>query len=454
MTNNTNNQPATSVYTDRIEFDNLVYSVFTNNTYLLSLARKIDKLASTEIPTLGVTQNPKTGRILMIYNPEFAGSLSTSELRSVVMHEMYHIIFNHLKSLISDLKLDPKTANIAMDLEINQYLTGLPKGCLSFDLVKKELDLTLNPDRSWKHYYREIRKAQKQKQKQGNKNGEGGSGGGGSSKGKGKGSFEDSNGGSQSGDQDELEEGQFDSHAMDQKTIDDLAKNYPEISGMEDQKAKEVNQDSAFKESKRKAQLRSAELNSNKGIGSLPSRIQARIEKTMAVKDFKPNWNKILRLSVKRSKKSVRVKRTYLKKNKKLEALKGRKHRRDLPSVLIAIDQSGSVPDSFLASVAKGLNGLTKICSMDLIPFDVVCYPDEMKSYDKGSRVNYDRVAQGGTDFNPVSEYAQSKNYDLLVIVSDGEANKPKDLRGITRVYLLDQELGFDTKDKIIVIEE
>ena len=42
-----------------------------NEPFFAALSRKIDKQASTAIPTAGVRVNPETGHFEMLYNPEF-----------------------------------------------------------------------------------------------------------------------------------------------------------------------------------------------------------------------------------------------------------------------------------------------------------------------------------------------------------------------------------------------
>jgi predicted metal-dependent peptidase len=90
--------------------------------FFAALSRRIDKTASTAIPTAGVRVNPERGQFEMIYNPEFMAALSDTHKLGVLMHEFYHIIFEHVtgRKPADGLK---RIDNIAMDLAIN----GLPE---------------------------------------------------------------------------------------------------------------------------------------------------------------------------------------------------------------------------------------------------------------------------------------------------------------------------------------
>ena len=43
--------------------------------FFAALSRRIDKTASTSIPTAGVRVNPDTAQFELLYNPEFMGAL-------------------------------------------------------------------------------------------------------------------------------------------------------------------------------------------------------------------------------------------------------------------------------------------------------------------------------------------------------------------------------------------
>ena len=90
--------------------------------FFAALSRRIDKTATTGIPTAGVRVNQERAQFELLYNPEFMAALSDEHKLGVLMHEFYHIIFEHVtgRKPIEGIK---RIDNIAMDLAIN----GLPE---------------------------------------------------------------------------------------------------------------------------------------------------------------------------------------------------------------------------------------------------------------------------------------------------------------------------------------
>ena len=90
--------------------------------FFAALSRRIDKTPTTSIPTAGVRVNPDRAQFELLYNPEFMGALKDEHKLGVLMHEFYHIIFEHVtgRKPADGLK---RIDNIAMDLAIN----GLPE---------------------------------------------------------------------------------------------------------------------------------------------------------------------------------------------------------------------------------------------------------------------------------------------------------------------------------------
>ena len=70
------------------------------------------------MPTAGVRVNPDTAQFELFYNPEFMAALKDEHKLGVLMHEFYHIVFEHVttRKPADGLK---RIDNIAMDLAIN-----------------------------------------------------------------------------------------------------------------------------------------------------------------------------------------------------------------------------------------------------------------------------------------------------------------------------------------------
>ena len=55
--------------------------------FFAALSRRIDKIASTALPTAGVRVNPASAQFEMLYNPEFFAQLSDDHKLGILKHE-------------------------------------------------------------------------------------------------------------------------------------------------------------------------------------------------------------------------------------------------------------------------------------------------------------------------------------------------------------------------------
>ena len=74
--------------------------------FFAALSRRIDKIASTAIPTAGVRVNPDSAQFEMLYNPEFFDALSDEHKQGILMHEFYHLVFEHVTGRKPAIVLD------------------------------------------------------------------------------------------------------------------------------------------------------------------------------------------------------------------------------------------------------------------------------------------------------------------------------------------------------------
>ncbi len=90
--------------------------------FFAALSRRIDKTEVTWLPTAAVRVNPERAQFELMYNSEFMSSLDDEHRLGVLMHEFYHIIFEHVTGRKPPEGIQ-RIDNIAMDLAIN----GLPE---------------------------------------------------------------------------------------------------------------------------------------------------------------------------------------------------------------------------------------------------------------------------------------------------------------------------------------
>jgi predicted metal-dependent peptidase len=90
--------------------------------------------------------------------------LDDAKKMGLLKHELLHIAFNHLTMHFNFS--DKRLANVAMDMEINQYIDAnmLPEGGITLDSYP---ELNLNERAGCRYYYDALRKAQKDKDEKG-----------------------------------------------------------------------------------------------------------------------------------------------------------------------------------------------------------------------------------------------------------------------------------------------
>lgn len=87
-------------------------------------------------------------------NKDFWDQLTDTEQLAVLTHEVMHICFFHLTDAFK--ASNHYLMNIATDLSINQFIVGLPTGCVTLDGISKLIGKNLEPKRGAWYYYDEI----------------------------------------------------------------------------------------------------------------------------------------------------------------------------------------------------------------------------------------------------------------------------------------------------------
>ena len=367
--------------------------------FFAALSRRIDKTPTTSIPTAGVRVNPDRAQFELLYNPEFMGALKDEHKLGVLMHEFYHIIFEHVTGRKPSDGLK-RIDNIAMDLAIN----GLPemKGKLpceadpgpmmpSGEPMKGVLpgegpfaDLPAGMTYEW---YLEALKKMAEEQEDGEGDGEGGEGQGQGGQGSG-----DPFGGADS----------FDSHEQfgeGESTTTEIAKE-------------------RLKESIKKA---AEEAEKSRNWGSVSSQMRQDILERIQTKI---DWRKVLRYFVKTSQRSDK-RSTPRRLNKRFPKVHPGKRVRRHAKIAISIDQSGSVDDRMLSMFFSELNKLAEIAEFTVIPFDSEVGEDKIYVWKKGQNRKTERVMCGGTCFNAPTKYVNDHGFDGHIILTDLMAPKP-----------------------------
>jgi len=384
------------------------YRLLMDEPFFAALSRKIEKRADYNIPTAGVRVDPESAQFEMVYNPDFFDSLPEEQVRGVLKHEFYHLIFEHVTSRKPE-GVPHKAWNIAADLAINSHLQGeLPDNCCMPGVAPFE-DLPLHQTAEW--YLANL-----PKNEEGN---ESGSGEGGEGEGEQPGNFDDHSGWDDNAD------------SPEQQAANQMAKE--RLKNAMKEAAKEASQ-------------------SAKGWGSMSAEVKEEILKRL---ESKVDWRKVLRYFIKTSQRASR--RSSVKRiNKRYAYIHPGKKVLRQAKIAIAIDQSGSVSSEMLSAFFGELNGLAKLAEFTVIPFDTQVDESKVYVWKKGQSKAAERVLHGGTDFDAPTKYVNDNSFDGVIILTDMEAPKPKackaqrmwmtDARGASRPY-------FKTNEKVIAID-
>ena len=414
-----------------------VYRLLQAEPFFAALSRRIDKRSSTAIPTAGVRVN-EDGYFEMLYNPEFFAGLADNERTGVLVHEFYHLVFEHVTGRLPDelagAMHDPnpskavqqqfKLWNIAADLSINYHIgaSNLPEmACIPGGKMFEDMPGDMTAE--W--YYNKLIQKMKEQEQDGNGSGSSdGDDGDGSSNG--------------SGDFDPDAAGQFDSHEeWGQGQANEAAQEAVDIA----------------KERLKEAMKDAAQEASNKGWGTVSGSCRKEIMERIT---SKVDWRKVLRYFVKTSQRASK-RSTPKRLNRRYAYVHpGRKVNRTA-NIAVSIDQSGSVSDSMLAAFYGELNKLSSIATFTVIPFDTQVAESKVFEWKKGQTHPQKRYMYGGTCFNAPTEYVNNGKFDGHIILTDMEAPKPKASK-CQRMWMTTERHAqrpyFQTTERIIAIDE
>jgi len=393
------------------------YRLLMDEPFFAALSRKIEKVATTAIPTAGVRVCPDTAQFEMVYNPDFFASLPEAHVRGVLKHEFYHLIFDHVTSRKPE-GVNPMVWNIAADLAINSHIADeLPEMACVPGRGPFE-DLPLGQTAEWY-----LANLPQKEEGDDSASGEGEPGDGEPGDGQptagNPGSFDDHSGWSDSAD------------SPAQEAANQMAK----------ERLKQSMKDAAQEASQ-----------SAKGWGSMSAGVKEEILKRL---ETKVDWKKVLRYFIKTSQRASRtssVKRI----NRRYAYIHPGKKTLRQAKIAIAIDQSGSVSDEMLSSFFGELNKLAKLAEFTVVPFDTEVDDSKVYVWKKGANRKTERVMYGGTCFNAPTDYVNSHSFDGVIILTDMEAPKPKRCKA-QRMWMTDQRGAsrpyFNTNERVIAID-
>ena len=367
----------------------------------------LNKLWNERVPTAGVSKNGINYQLCI--NEEFWMGLSEDHKLGLLKHELLHIAFGHLTTFS---KFNNKLlANIAMDMEINQYIyeSWLPTGGININDYE---DLNLDRRAGCIYYYEKLKDAKDEKDKTGT-----------------------------SGDANfdnlcDKMDNDSDGSLCDHSTWEDF-ENLTEA----EKKLIEKQLNRVLTDSKNLTV---------KSRGRVPGEIDSKIvlEEVTAAKF---NWRAYVRRFTGISTK-IFTKKIRRKENKRYDENPGLKIKMK-QHMLLGIDTSGSVSNEELSEFMNEIHHIYK-AGVDITIIQCDSRIQSIEPY--VGKYELTISGRGGTEFDPVLEYynTNSGKYTSLVYFTDGECNSTVQPKGNVLWVLSERsELNPNLPGKVIKLE-
>ena len=342
----------------------------------------LNKVWNNKVPTAGVSKHNINYQLAI--NEDFWNSLSENHRIGLLKHELLHIAYFHLSMYFNFP--DKRLANIAMDMEINQYIDPeyLPEGGIDID---NYTELNLDRKAGCRYYYQMLKQAKDEKDKNGTS---------------GCPNFDNlcdqmDNGGDGLPDHSTWEE-------------------FEELTEAE-QKLMQKQMDTL---------LQNASIQTEKKRGTVPGHIKDHLIEISKLEPPKFNWKQYMRRFTGASTK-VYTKKIRRKENRRYSENPGLKIKMK-QHMLLGIDTSGSVSDEELKEFMNEIHHIYK-AGVDITIIQCDTKIGSIKPYT--GKLELEVQGRGGTEFDPVLDYynENQKKYTSLVYFTDGECNtsvKPK----------------------------
>lgn len=351
----------------------------------------LNKEWSTKVPTAGVSRKGINYQLYL--NEEFWKKLNPKQHIGLLKHELLHIALFHITEY-QHLK-DHNIANIAMDLEINQYIDPefLPPGP---QLIENFPELDLKPKQGTNYYYEKLLTASKDP-----------------------------------GFCPNLDKMLDGANGGEPSVEISIKGNSKEINLPEHGTWEEFDDlDEATKKlikTQTEHILKEVADQVTKSRGTVPNEISEILAKIKELDPPKFNWRGYLRRFVGGSIKTF-SKMSRQKPNFRYTENPGLKHK-EKRRILVAIDTSGSVSTNELNEFLGEIHHIHKTGTEVMI---IQC--DTAISYlgKFNPKQEFKIHGRGGTSFHPVTDYynENKKKYNCLIYLTDGEAPAPARCNG------------------------
>lgn len=354
-----------------------VFRLLREEPFFAAMSRSVNKHPNNNIPTAGV-RITDDGFFDMAYNQAFFEGLPDKQRTGVLKHEFYHLIFEHVLSRNPDGKQVSRMWNMATDMSINCH-------------IKDEIpEFGVFPSKFGFDDYLSAEQYMKLLEEKAEND---------PNFGDGQDSFDDHDGWGEN-------EANGDSKAIARERLREAMKK-----GVEE----------ASK--------------SSRGFGNMHEDVKRAI---LQFVNGSVDWRAILRNFIgnaQRANRSNTIKRI----NKRFPYIHPGRKTNHSAHIAIAIDQSGSVSDEMLSMFFAELNGLSKLVTFTVVPFDTEVGDKLVYEWKKGQKHRTERVMCGGTDFDAPTKWVNKHpEIDGLIVLTDMQAPAPVPCR-VRRMWMTDR---------------
>jgi len=418
----------------KFELDPHLINLMWSEPFFSKILRRVTKRKSDSIPTAGVLA--KDGQLMMWWNPRFLASLTSAQVKGLLKHECYHLVFEHTTTR----RHDPHIIwNYATDLAINSLIPEeeLPEGGLipgkAFAALTEEQKAKMGEDAvgRYERVSAKIESFPKEKSAEwyfshlqdvaddikNEQEGQGGQGQPGDEEGEGTPGMP----------------GPMDDH----EGWDDLTDEERELVKGKVKQALEE----AVHEADRTGQW-----------GSIPGGMRGKLRELIS-KEIP--WQSVLKQfcgMTRRANRASNIKRL----NRKYPGVHPGIERGYTSSIAVYIDQSGSVDDESLALFFGELKQLARRTRITIFNFDTEVDEKSEREWDRNRTPGIERTRCGGTDFEAPTKHANknTSRFDGYLILTDGECGEPSKSR-LKRGYVIcpGRELYFKAPKRDFVIQ-
>lgn len=379
------------------ELQNIVFGLINSNLtvfYGLFLT-EVNKFFDKRIPTACLAKHPNAKIPVMLFNPDFWGTLNEKQRKFLILHETSHLI-DQAFLFCKEFGLEKPLDNIALDLTINSRLMVNYRNELEFieggALPKNFPDLQLEEEKDSLYYYNKLKQAKDRKQESKNRGEDSKAG-------------EPGNGNGTSGDKN------FDDLLDNQEKIDKHTQWEELTEGMSDLEKEVLKRDIMNRLDKISDEVA-------KQNGSVPKHLKGILNKITKIKEI-VNWKSLFRKFV-GSTISSEILPNRKRPSRRFEENPGIKQKFKVSGVFLS-DSSGSVGDDDLLRCNAELYNVWKAGGdVEYAAWDAEC--DTPKKYD--GKLEITRTRGGGTDLNcalvEVNKSYKQKGWNFAIITTDG----------------------------------